>query len=148
MSNVLKKTYIRMEWYFLEVFPVFIIASVVIWFGQLTGLFQLVIRGMEPLMHFIGLPAEAAVVFLFGFFRRDYGAAGLYDLERLGLLSINQLVVAAITLTLFLPCIAQFSVMLKERGARTTAAITLFVFPAAFLTGFFVNVVLTSLGGV
>jgi ferrous iron transport protein B len=28
------------------------------------------------------LPAEAAVAFLFGFFRRDYGAAGLYDLQK------------------------------------------------------------------
>ena len=62
--------------------------------------------------------------------------------------NVNQIVVAAITLTLFLPCVAQFSVMLKERGFRTTAAITLFVFPVAFLTGFFVNVILTSLGGV
>ena len=147
MSNVIKKTYTRMEWYFLEVFPIFILASVIIWFGQLTGLFQWVVQGMEPLMRVIGLPEEASVAFLFGFFRRDYGAAGLYDLDKAGLLSTEQLVVAAVTLTLFIPCVAQFSVMLKERGTRTTAAITLFILPFAFFTGFLIHIVLTSLGG-
>ncbi|WP_298196970.1 hypothetical protein [Desulfosporosinus sp.] len=46
---------------------------------------------------------------LFGFFRRDFGAAGLFDLQQAGLLSTRQLVVAVATLTLFVPCIAQFS---------------------------------------
>ncbi|WP_155402089.1 hypothetical protein [Methanosarcina mazei] len=45
-------------------------------------------------------------VFLFGFFRRDFGAAGLYGMHDAGLLTGVQLVVAAITLTLFMPCIA------------------------------------------
>ena len=147
MSNVIKKTYSRMEWYFLEVFPLFILASVLIWLGQLTGIFQLTVRGLDPLMRVMGLPEEASVAFLFGFFRRDYGAAGLYDLEKVGLLSTEQLVVAAVTITLFIPCIAQFAVMLKERGVRTTAAITLFILPYAFFTGFLVHVILTSLGG-
>ncbi len=147
ISNVLKKTYVRMEWYFFEIFPIFILASFLIWVGQLTGLFQLLIRGMEPLMRVIGLPEQASVAFLFGFFRRDYGAAGLYDMEKAGLLSIEQLVVASVTLTLFIPCVAQFAIMLKERGARTTAAMTLFILPFAFFTGFLVHVILTALGG-
>jgi len=147
MSNVIKKTYSRMEWYFLEVFPIFILASVLIWLGQLTGIFQLTVRGLDPLMRVMGLPEEASVAFLFGFFRRDYGTAGLYDLEKVGLLSTEQLVVAAVTITLFIPCIAQFAVMLKERGVRTTAAMTLFILPYAFFTGFLVHVILTSLGG-
>jgi len=147
VSNVLKKTYTRMEWYFLEIFPIFILASVLIWIGQLTGLFQLMIRGMEPLMRFIGLPEDASVAFLFGFFRRDYGAAGLYDLEKAGMLSIEQLVVSSVTLTLFIPCVAQFAIMLKERGARTTIAITLFILPFAFFTGYLVHVLLSAFGG-
>ena len=49
-------------------------------------------------------------------------------------------------LTLFVPCIAQFSVMLKERGIKTALAITLFIFPFAFFVGFILNLVLTTLG--
>ncbi len=38
-SNVLVKTYSRVHWYFREIFPMFILASVFIWMGQITGLF-------------------------------------------------------------------------------------------------------------
>ena len=41
---------------------------------------------MSPVMASIGLPKETAVAFIFGFFRRDYGAAGLYDLQTKGLM--------------------------------------------------------------
>ena len=55
----------------------------------------------------LGLPTEASAAFIFGFFRRDFGAAGLYDLHTDGLLDPVQLTVAAVTLTLFVPCVAQ-----------------------------------------
>jgi ferrous iron transport protein B len=145
-ANVLAKTYARMEWYFLEVFPVFVIASVLIWLGELTGLFDLLVGALQPLMQLLGLPSQAAVVFLFGFFRRDYGAAGLYELAQNGVLNGVQLVVSAVTLTLFLPCIAQFSVMAKERGLKTALAIAAFIFPFSFAVGFALRTALTLLG--
>jgi len=146
LSNVLVKTYTRLQWYFFEVFPIFILASILLWAGELTGVLALVSRGLEPLVEFIGLPPETAVVFLYGFFRRDFGAAGLYNLQSSGIILGVPLVVAAVTLTLFIPCVAQFSVMLKERGIRTALAIALFIFPFAFLVGFILNLVLTTLG--
>ncbi len=79
------------------------------------------------------MPDETAVAFLFGFFRRDYGAAGLYDLR--GLMSGTQLLVAVTAMTLFVPCIAQFAVTIKERGWKTALAISAFIFPFAFLVG-------------
>jgi len=143
ISNVLAKTYSRMQWYFFEVFPIFILASILIMIGQWTGLFQLIIYGLTPLINAIGLPDDSATIFLFGFFRRDYGAAGLYDLQQQGLLTGVQMVVAAATLTLFVPCIAQFAIMLKERGAKTAFAIALFIFPFAFIMGGLLNIILT-----
>jgi ferrous iron transport protein B len=94
----------------------------------------------------MGLPDKAAVAFLFGFFRRDYGAAGLYDIKKAGLLSGNQLAVAAITLTLFLPCIAQFLMNVKERGWKTGLAISLFILFFSFSVGFTVNLILNIMG--
>jgi ferrous iron transport protein B len=146
VSHVLIKTYTRLQWYLTEVLPFFIVASVLLWLGDLTGVFDIVISGLEPLVGFIGLPPEAAVAFLYGFFRRDFGAAGLYDLHSDGALMGVPLVVSAVILTLFIPCIAQFMVMLKERGVRTTLTITLFVFSFAFLAGYVLHLVLTILG--
>jgi ferrous iron transport protein B len=144
LGNVLVKTYTRMEWYLREVIPVFIIASAVIWVGQIMGLFDAAVSALIPLMRFMGLPDEAAVSFLFGFFRRDYGAAGLYDMQ--ASLTGVQLLVAVATMTLFVPCVAQFAVTLKERGWKTTLAIVAFIFPFAFLVGGVLNAVLRALG--
>ena len=144
LSNILTKTYTRMVWYFKEVLPLFILASILIWAGKLTGLFELVISGLEPIVRFVGLPNETTSAFLYGFFRRDYGVAGLYDVQ--GVLTGIQLVVAATILTLFLPCIAQLSIMIKERGWKTTIAMVLFIVPFAFFVGFILNLILTTLG--
>lgn len=146
LSNILVKTYSRMHWYFLEVLPLFVLASVLIWIGRLTGLFALALKIIEYPTVWIGLPPDAADVFLFGFFRRDFGAAGLYGMHDSGLLTGVQLVVAAITLTLFMPCIAQFMMTIKERGLKTALTISGFIFPFAFLTGFIVNNLLKLLG--
>ncbi|MHC4561438.1 MAG: ferrous iron transport protein B [Planctomycetota bacterium] len=144
--NVAVKTYTRMIWYFKEVLPLFILASVFIWIGRLTGLFQLAIRGLTPVVNSIGLPDKASEAFLFGFFRRDFGAAGLLDLQTSGVLTGVQLTVAAITLTLFLPCIAQFLILRKERGWKLALITSAAVLVVAFGIGFGVNALLVATG--
>ncbi len=146
VGNVLTKTYTRMQWYFLEILPLFVLASVLLWLGKITGFFEKAVDAMTPLMAAIGLPRETAVAFIFGFFRRDYGAAGLYDLQTGGLLDARQLTVAAVTLTLFIPCVAQFLIMKKERGWKVAGAIGLFVSLVAFGSGYLLNQLLLLTG--
>lgn len=143
-SNIITKTYTRMHWYFLEILPLFIIISVLLWFGKLTSLFDRAVTAMSPAMAAIGLPEDVAVAFIFGFFRRDYGAAGLYDLQSRAILDQRQLAVAAVTLTLFIPCVAQFLVMKKERGLQVALAIGIFVTTIAFASGWLLNRVLLA----
>jgi ferrous iron transport protein B len=146
LSNVLLKTLARLHWYFLEVFPLFLLASVLIWIGQLTGLFDMAVRGLTPVVRALSLPSDAAVAFLFGFFRRDYGAAGLYKLSEQGLLTGNQLLIAAVVLTLFVPCVAQFLVTIKERGLRAALAMFVLALGIALLTGWMLAQTLDWLG--
>lgn len=146
LKAVLTKTYVRLKWYLGEILPLFILASVLIWFGKLTGLFDLLVTSLQPVVAALGLPADAAPIFLYGFFRRDYGAAGLFDLQQQGILNHQQLVIAAVTLTLFIPCIAQLQIMVKERGVKIASLITAFVFTFAFFMGYIVNQFLTVLG--
>jgi len=145
LANIATKTFARMQWYFLEVLPLFVLASVFIWIGQLTHLFDLVIRALQPVARILGLPDAAAEVFLFGFFRRDYGGAGLYKLNETGALNGNQLLVSVVTLTIFLPCVAQFLMMKKERGTKMAVAMAAFIFPFAILVGSVLNQVLNIL---
>ena len=142
LGNIATKTFARLFWYLEEVIPLFLLASFLIWAAQLAGAFRVLLHALEPLVRALGLPDEAAQAFLFGFFRRDYGSAGLYELQKSGALSGAQLLVAAITLTLFLPCIAQLLIMKKERGLRFAAFAALFVLSFAFAAGYLVNVLL------
>ncbi|MFW9971839.1 MAG: ferrous iron transport protein B [Candidatus Odinarchaeota archaeon] len=145
VKNVLTKTYTRLVWYFKEVLPLFLIASVLLWIGDLTGVLKIILIGLSPLVVALGLPADASKIFLYGFFRRDYGAAGLYEMSNI--LTVNQILIAGVTLTLFIPCIAQVMVMIKERGKKTAILIILFIFPFAFGIGVLLNLIFTF-GGI
>lgn len=139
LRNVAVKTLTRMQSYFMEILPLFLIASVILWAGKMTGVLEKLITLLAPVVRAIGLPDQATAAFIFGFFRRDFGAAGLYDLQTSGLLSATQLTVAAVTLTLFVPCVAQFLMMKKERGFKVSLLIFVFVSLLAFASGWTLN---------
>ena len=82
-------------------------------------------------MGWLGLPPEAATAFVMGFVRRDFGAAGFFTMS----LSAQQLVVAMVTITLFVPCIASIMVILKERGWTYLAGLLAGSLGIAFLVG-------------
>jgi ferrous iron transport protein B len=49
-------------------------------------------------------------------------------------------------ITLFVPCVANFFVMIKERGIKTALAMVAFIVPFAFAVGAVLNGVLRGLG--
>ena len=147
LRNVALKTGTRVRWYFAEVFPLFLLASFVLWLGDLSGALHAATRALVPVVRGIGLPAEAAPAFLYGFFRRDFGAAGLYDIAARGMLSPAALTTAAVTITLFVPCIAQFLVMKRERGLRVALTVLVVATVVAFSVGGAVGWVLRNVGG-
>lgn len=134
-TNVIIKAYTRMATYFWEIMPVFVATSVIMWLGDYTGLLASLISAIEPIVNWLGLPTKTAAAFLLGFFRRDYGAAGLYEMTAAGLLSDSQLLIAAVTLTLFVPCIAQLTVMVKERSLITSILMVLLITAISLLSG-------------
>lgn len=146
LSNVLVKTYTRMTWYFVEVLPLFILASVLIWIGQITGIFDLLVGMLVHPVRLLDLPDKTAIAFFFGFFRRDYGAAGLYELNTDGFLNGNQLLVASVVMTVFLPCIAQLIMNIKERGWKTGVGISVFILFFSFATGLTLSALLKITG--
>ena len=119
----LEKTIHRLTWYMYEVIPLFVTSVLIIWLGSLLGILPFLISRLEKLAIWLKLPKESASIFLFGFFRRDYGAAGLYDLAQL--LTWQQLTVICVVLTLFTPCSAQLITMIKERGLGWTVKVVL-----------------------
>lgn len=113
--NVLQKTWVRTFSFMKEATPWFFVGALAVSILLVTGLLQQWQQALAPITtNWLKLPAESATAFIMGLVRRDFGAAGLYDLA----LSPMQIVVALVTITLFVPCIASLMVMLKERGAK------------------------------
>jgi ferrous iron transport protein B len=150
MKNIILKTWRRIQWYFKEAVPLFILGTLILFSLDnlnLMGrsLLSWVQRGLEPLVSgLLHLPTEAAGIFLLGFLRRDYGAAGLYDLARRGMLTGQQVVVSTIVITLFIPCLASLLMIIKEQGAKRALAITGFITPFAITVGAIVSWILRT----
>jgi len=147
LKNIVVKTLARIEWYLKEAVPLFILGTLFLFImHQTQGLAVLEQVATPIIVHLLGLPAKATEAFIVGFLRRDYGAAGLFILARDGLLDPRQILVSLVTITLFIPCIAQFFMMIKERGWKKTFYISAVVFPIAFGVGGLLNFLLRFFG--
>jgi ferrous iron transport protein B len=145
-KNVLIKTVRRVEWYLREAVPLFILGTFILFLLHKLRFLPLLERAASPLVvNILGLPGETTEYFILGFLRRDYGAVGFYAMAEKGLLTPVQSVVSLVTITLFVPCLANFFMIIKERGLKTAIAIVATVFPLAFLGGGVLNWILTAL---
>jgi ferrous iron transport protein B len=145
-DNIIFKTIARMEWYLKEAVPLFIFGTLVLFTMDRLAVLSSVERAVAPVVEgMLSLPAGATEAFLIGFLRRDYGAAGLFSLSQKGEMDSIQTLVSLVVITLFVPCIANFFVIIKERGLKTALAIVAFIFPFAFIVGGALNFVLRAL---
>mgnify|MGYP006278347525 CR=1 FL=1 len=148
VRNILAKTRLRLQWYVTEVIPLFVIGTLVLFGLSKSGILAVIQSALRPIVvGLLDLPAEAAQAFIMGFFRRDYGAAGLFEMQQAGMLDVLQVLVSLTVITLFVPCVANLLVIIKERGWKTATAIVAFVLPYAVLTGAIVNWLARTIGG-
>lgn len=146
-SNVATKTLARLEWYLKEVVPLFLVGAALMFALDKSGLLDWLVRVGEPLVTgWLGLPPEASAAFLVGFLRRDFGATGLFVMQANGLLSPLQVVVAMVTITLFIPCIASVMMIARETSRRMALGMVVLIIPLAFLVGGLVFRVLALIG--
>jgi len=142
-SAVARKTLTKGFWFMREATPWFTAGALIVALLQVTGGLDLWQRLLRPLMvGWLQLPAETARAVVMGLVRRDFGAAGLYDMG----LNPAQALIALVVITLFVPCVASIMVMAKEHGARTALRIWLGTWVVAFAVGGLLARVLTLFG--
>lgn len=145
LPNLASKTLARIEWYLKEAVPLFILGTLVLFLLDKLRLLLFIEKIAAPLVvNLLSLPSQATQAFIVGFLRRDYGAAGLFMLAKEGKLDSTQVLVGLVTITLFVPCVANFFIIIKERGIKTALAIVGFVFPFAFGVGALLNFMLRN----
>jgi ferrous iron transport protein B len=136
IGNVVVKTFARLEWYLKEVIPLFVFGTALLFVFDKLNLLDKIARVAEPLVNgWLGLPKETAQAFLIGFLRRDFGAVYLLDAAKSGAMTPHNVLVAMVTIALFMPCIATLFMISRELGRKTAAWITIFVFGFAFFVG-------------
>ena len=122
-----------------EATPWFFAGALAVGIMQLTGLLEIWQDILAPFVTgWLQLPREASTTFVMGLVRRDFGAAGLYNL----VLTPDQIVVSLVTITLFVPCIASLIVMMKERGTKQALLIWIVTWIGAFMVGGIVSQIL------
>ena len=154
VQNILAKTMARIEWYLKEAVPLFLAGTALLFVLDAAHLLGFVHRAGEPIVHYVlgfsstdGVSDRVSEALLVGFLRRDFGAAGLLDLARAGRLSPADVAVSMVTITLFIPCIANVFMIAKERGWKVAGAMSGFIFPYAVAVGAVVRLGFRAFGG-
>ncbi len=112
-----RKIWIRMKEYFGDALPLILIGILFVDVMQLVGITDFltkILRG--PVQWALGLPPDATPLLLLGFLRKDVSIALLEPFH----LAPQALVVACVFMSMYMPCIATFFVMLRESGWKDT----------------------------
>ena len=133
------KTWMRVRGFVGEAIPYLFLGILLVNLLYTAGFLGWLARVFAPLMEvWLGLPAEATAALLVGFLRKDL-AVGM--LVPLGMTPV-QLVIAVTMLSIYVPCVATFVVLLKELGARGMAAAVGVMVTTALIVGGLLRMVL------
>ncbi|MCW3806699.1 ferrous iron transporter B [Plebeiibacterium marinum] len=138
-KGITKKVFMRIKWFIKEAIPFMLfgvlLANVLYAFNILHGIEKVA----SPLfVHCLGLPKEAVGVLILGLLRKDLAVGMLIPLQ----LELNQLIVASVVLAIYFPCVATFSVLIKELGIKDMLKSVLIMLITAILVGTILNQVL------
>ncbi len=150
VRNIAVKTLYRLHWFLREAVPLFLLGTFILFVLMQLGILGALETAASPLVvGVLDLPKETTAGFILGFLRRDYGVISIFEaLDRVehGNIAPADLLVALTVMTLFVPCLANFFVMIKEQGLRRAGLMVAFIFPYAFLVGGALRQVLRLVG--
>ncbi|MCX5782331.1 MAG: ferrous iron transporter B [Elusimicrobia bacterium] len=134
-----KKLWWRSKKFLAEALPIVTGGVLVVNILFFLGIFDTVTKLSAPVISsLLGLPKEAVIAILVGFLRKDVAVGMLVPLN----LTVNQLIVACVVLSMFFPCIATFVVLWKELGLKDMLKSVLIMVISALLTGWLLKTIL------
>jgi ferrous iron transport protein B len=140
LGNILTKTSYRSLMFLREALPLFIIGALGLFLVEKIGLLVLLEDFFAPLVKgFMGLPPQFAESLIMGFIRGEAGIAVLKKMVDAGVMDHRQLVIAIVVTILFIPCVTNFLLIIKELGTRKALAIIVSVTACAIITGGMMN---------
>lgn len=156
VKTVVKKTWYRFKEFLIIAIPIITIGSVLLGGLYETKSIWYITKPMGFLIEgWLGLPAVAGICLLFGILRKElalqllltlaimqYGS-GVHNL--LSFMTKQQIFIFALVTTLYIPCVATVTVLIKELGWKIAISISLFTITLAIIVGGLANQILNLL---
>lgn len=139
LRGLLKKIYMRMLWFIREAVPFVLLGVLIANLLYTLGIIDFLGRTFSPvIVDILGLPRDAVAALIIGFLRKDIAVGMLVPLE----LSVRQIIVACVVLTMFFPCVATFAVFVKEFGILAMLKSAVIMILSALIVGGLLNLIL------
>ena len=135
----LKKTWMRIRWFLKEAIPFLFLGVLIINLLYAVGFLQWLGNVLAPMMQgLFGLPGESSTALVIGFLRKDLATGMLLTIKGM---NAYQLVIAAVMLTVYFPCVATFVVLLRELGFKDMLKSTAIMVTTAFVVGIILKLI-------
>ncbi|MDD4203056.1 MAG: ferrous iron transporter B [Candidatus Omnitrophica bacterium] len=136
---VIKKLWVRVSSFLKEAVPFVLIGVAIVNVLYAVGIIDFFSKIFAPVLTYVfGLPKEAISALLVGFLRKDVAVGMLAPLG----LSTKQLIIGSTVLALYFPCIATFSVLIKEIGIKDMAKAACLMLITTLIVGGIMNLFL------
>lgn len=138
-ATVIKKVWMRVQWFLKEAVPFVLLGVFIVNILYALGVIAFVSRLFGPVTsRVLGLPFEAVSALIIGFLRKDLAVGMLAPLG----LTVKQLIIACVLLTMSFPCIATFATLLRELGIVDMIKAALIMLSSALAVGIILNLIL------
>ena len=134
-----KKVWMRVLFFLREALPWVLFGVLLANILYISGVISFVGKVVKPVISGVmGLPQETVTALIVGFLRKDVAVGMLVPLH----LSLKQTIIASVILTMYFPCVATFTVLLKEFGIKGMAKAAGVMLTSTFIVGAILNLIL------
>ncbi|MBW2984006.1 ferrous iron transporter B [Candidatus Woesearchaeota archaeon] len=137
---IFKKLWMRLRWFITEAIPYVLVGVLFVNILYSFGIIDFVGRIVAPVMGILGLPKEAIGALIVGFLRKDVAVGMLLPLG----LTLKQLVIASVVLTMYFPCVATFVVLVRELGVKDMIKSAVIMVVSTLIVGGLLNLLIPA----
>ncbi len=136
---LLKKVWVRIRWFLHDAIPFVLLGVFIVNLLYSLGIIEFLGKITAPvIINLLGLPLKAVAALIIGFLRKDLAVGMLLPLG----LSLKQLIIASVVLTMYFPCVATFAILFKELGFIDMMKSALIMIGSALIVGSVLNLIL------
>lgn len=139
LMTLFKKLWMRIKHFLKEAIPYVLLGVAIVNVLYSLHIIEFIGNLAQPIVtKILGLPKEAVGALIMGFLRKDLAVGMLAPLG----MNLKQLIIASVVLTMYFPCIATFTILVKELGVKDMLKAAAIMVLTSFTVGGILNLIL------